>query len=63
MGPSKGAVSGGTVASMLLAMEQGVSDPIARKALNNPYALYPAELDPGVDGADQRGVKWDRPGC
>lgn len=59
MGPSKGAVSGGTVASMLLAMEQGVSDPIARKALNNPYALYPAELDPGVDGADQKGVKWD----
>lgn len=59
MGQSKGAVSGGTVASMLLAMEQGISDPIARKALNDPYALYPAELEPGKDGPDQRGVQWD----
>ena len=59
MGQSKGAVSGGTVASMLLAMEQGMSDPIARKALNDPYALYPAELEPGNDGPDQRGAQWD----
>ena len=59
MGQSKGAVSGGTVASMLLAMEQGISDPIARKALKDPYALYPAELEPGKDGPDQRGAQWD----
>ena len=59
MGKSKGAVSGGTVASMLLAVEQGVSDPVARKALNDPYGLYPAELNPGPDGPDQRGVRWD----
>ena len=59
MGQSKGAVSGGTVASMLLAMEQGISDPVARKALNDPYALYPSELEPGNDGADQRGAQWD----
>ena len=39
MGKSKGAVSGGTVASMLLAVEQAVSDPIARKVLNDPYGL------------------------
>ena len=59
MGQSKGAVSGGTVASMLLAMEQGINDPVARKALNDPYALYPAELEPGTDTADQRGAQWD----
>lgn len=59
MGKSKGAVSGGTVASMLLALEQGINDPVARKALNNPYGLYPSELNPGVDGPDQRGVRWD----
>ena len=59
MGQSKGAVSGGTVASMLLAVEQAVNDPIARKAMNDPYALYPAELEPGRDGPDQKGVQWD----
>ena len=59
MGKSKGAVSGGTVASMLLAVEQAVSDPIARKVLNDPYGLYPLELSPGSDGPDQRGVRWD----
>jgi short subunit dehydrogenase-like uncharacterized protein len=59
MGASKGAISGGTAASMMLAVEQGIKDPVARKALNDPYALYPADLQPGVDGADQRGVRWD----
>lgn len=59
MGKSKGAVSGGTVASMLLAVEQAVSDPIARKVLIDPYGLYPSELSPGSDGPDQRGVRWD----
>jgi short subunit dehydrogenase-like uncharacterized protein len=59
MGKSKGAVSGGTVASMLLAVEQAVSDPIARKVLNDPYGLYPSELSPGSDRSDQRGVRWD----
>ena len=59
MGKSKGAVSGGTVASMLLAVEQAVSDPIARKVLNDPYGLYPSDLSPGSDGPDQRGVRWD----
>ena len=59
MGKSKGAVSGGTVASMLLAFEQGISDPVARKVLNDPYGLYPAELNPGLDGPDQRGIRWD----
>jgi len=59
MGKSKGAVSGGTVASMLLAVEQGITDPVARKVLNDPYGLYPSELSPGPDGPDQRGVRWD----
>ena len=59
MGKSKGAVSGGTVASMLLAVEQGITDPVARKVLNDPYGLYPSELSPGADGPDQRGVRWD----
>ena len=59
MGKSKGAVSGGTVASMLLAVEQGVSDPVARNILNDPYGLYPSELNPGPDGPDQRGIRWD----
>lgn len=59
MGRQKGAVSGGTVASMMLAVEQGASDPVARKALQDPYSLYPPEIAPGLDGADQSGVRWD----
>ena len=43
MGKSKGAVSGGTVASMLLAVEQGITDPVVEKVLNDPYGLYPSE--------------------
>ena len=59
MGASDGAVSGGTAASMMLAAEQAIKDPVARRALSDPYALYPADLQPGVDGPDQRGVRWD----
>ena len=59
MGRQKGAVSGGTVASMMLAVEQGASDPMARKALQDPYSLYPPEIAPGLDGSDQSGVRWD----
>jgi short subunit dehydrogenase-like uncharacterized protein len=60
MGKSKGAVSGGTVASMLLAVEQAVSDPIARKVLNDPVrASTHRSLALAQDGPDQRGVRWD----
>ena len=55
----KGAVSGGTAATMVLAMDEGVRDPAVRRLLSNPYALDPERVERGPDGHDQRGVRWD----
>ena len=59
MGRYSGAVSGGTVASMMLVSEQIMKDEALRKRLMNPYALYPETLEPGLDQPDQMGVAWD----
>jgi len=59
MGRYSGAVSGGTVASMMLVTEQVSKDPAMRERLTNPYSLYPPGLPPGADQADQMGVAWD----
>ncbi len=59
MGKSKGAASGGTVASMMVAVEQASRDARIRKLLMDPYALYPAELAPGLDKPEQTGPRWD----
>jgi short subunit dehydrogenase-like uncharacterized protein len=56
----KGAFSGGTVASLLNALEEAARDPAARRALGHPYSLNPEGEQSGPDGSDQRGPAYDR---
>lgn len=58
-GKSKGGFSGGTVASMMLMMEQA-KDSKKRKILGNPYGLNPKDGFRGPDGSDQMGLKFDK---
>ena len=56
---SRGAASGGTIASILHMLEEAGQDPNVRKQVANPYALYPAGTPRGKDGADQRTAVFD----
>jgi short subunit dehydrogenase-like uncharacterized protein len=58
-GESKGAFSGGTVASILNVVDEATRDPKVRRILGDPYALDPGREARGPDGADQAGVRWD----
>ena len=58
VGPTRGGVSGGTVASMLNMMEQA-QDKKIRRMLVDPYTLYPKDLERGNEERDQTGVRWD----
>ena len=49
----KGSFSGGTVASMLNALEAAKHSPEDRRVMGNPYALNPAGGAVGPDGRDQ----------
>lgn len=49
----KGTFSGGTVASMLNALEAARRSPEDRRIMGNPYALNPAGERSGPDGSDQ----------
>jgi short subunit dehydrogenase-like uncharacterized protein len=49
----KGTFSGGTVASMLNALEVAKHSPEARRIMGHPYALNPAGQRKGPDGRDQ----------
>jgi short subunit dehydrogenase-like uncharacterized protein len=49
----KGTFSGGTVASMLNALDLAKSDAAERRVMGNPYALNPAGDSKGPDGRDQ----------
>ena len=55
----KGAFSGGTVASLLNALDEARSDPAARRALGHPYALNPEGEQTGPDGSDQHRPEYD----
>ncbi len=59
MGRAAGGVSGGTVASLMYVAEQASKDAHIRQTVMNPYALYPASIDPGEDTPDQTGIAWD----
>jgi len=59
IGRSKGAVSGGTIASLLHVLEEAGHDPSVKQALADPYSLYPQGLAKGQDGADQVGALYD----
>lgn len=59
MGQSNGGLSGGTIASILLLLEQTGDDLRIKKIVEDPYCLYPKELAPGLDSGDQLGIAWD----
>ena len=59
MGRAAGGVSGGTVASLMYVAEQASKDPVIKERIMDPYALYPAGLQKGLDGPDQAGIAWD----
>jgi short subunit dehydrogenase-like uncharacterized protein len=54
----KGGASGGTVASMMNILEEA-RDPAVRRALGDPYALYPEGAPRGPDRGDQTGPRRD----
>jgi len=55
----RGGASGGTIASLLNAIEEGRTDPAVRRILADPYGLNPGGERRGPDGHDQRGVGYD----
>jgi short subunit dehydrogenase-like uncharacterized protein len=55
----KGTFSGGTVASMLNAMDAARTNPDDRRVMGNPYGLNPAGDATGPDGRDQSGPSRD----
>ncbi|MDG1943677.1 MAG: saccharopine dehydrogenase NADP-binding domain-containing protein [Halioglobus sp.] len=59
VGRNRGSASGGTIASILNMMEEAKRDPSIRRQVANPYALYPAGIPAGKDGADQMGAVFD----
>ena len=60
VGRTRGAASGGTIASMLNMMEEAGKDPSIRKLVADPYVLYPTGIAAGTDGADQMGTRYDK---
>jgi short subunit dehydrogenase-like uncharacterized protein len=57
-GESRGGASGGTIASMLLLMEEAGKDRAVRRLLADPYALVPGTRGP--DRGEQMNVRFDR---
>ena len=54
----KGGASGGTIASMMNALEEGRRDRDIAKTLVDPYSLNPAGERSGPDGRDQSGIEY-----
>lgn len=55
----KGAFSGGTVASLLNALDEARADRDTRRIMGNPYGLNPKGEQRGPDGPDQSRPQWD----
>jgi short subunit dehydrogenase-like uncharacterized protein len=55
----KGGASGGTIASMLNAIEHAREDPAIARILTEPYALNPEGRRKGPDGRDQEKIEFD----
>ncbi|WP_439102193.1 saccharopine dehydrogenase family protein [Congregibacter sp.] len=53
VGKTRGAASGGTVASLMGVMEDAGRDPALRQLLKNKYCLYPTGENPGPKVRDQ----------
>ena len=54
----KGGASGGTIDSMLNAVEQARKNRKIARVLGDPYALNPQDERHGPDGRDQRGIRY-----
>jgi len=60
VGPLKGGMSGGTVATMLSVLEEAGRDPQQRRLMGDPYALIPdREKDRGPDRGDQMTARFE----
>ena len=59
-GESKGAASGGTIASMLNVLEEVEKDRSLRKVVGHPYSLNPEDERDGPDRRDQTGIVFDK---
>ncbi len=59
-GESKGAMSGGTIASMFNLVDEARRDRAVRRVLADPYALNPEGERNGPDGPDPMGVRFDK---
>ena len=59
VGKFKGGASGGTIASMMVMMEQMSKDPKIREELENPYSLNPEGEQSGLDGLDDNRAIFD----
>lgn len=55
----RGGASGGTIASMFQALEEGREDPSIRRLMADPYALDPADTPRGPKVPDQTGPRYD----
>ena len=58
IGPTKGGVSGGTIASMIGMLDQA-KNKNHRRVMGNPYALNPKDGVRGLDGSDLRRALFD----
>ncbi|NND66777.1 MAG: saccharopine dehydrogenase [Halioglobus sp.] len=56
---SRGGASGGTIASMMVMMEEARKDPSLMQRMADPYVLCPPDARNGPDGPDQRGPVYD----
>jgi len=59
VGGFSGGASGGTVASMLVMMEEAERDPQVMHAMNDPYALNPKGERVGPDEPERQRPAWD----
>jgi short subunit dehydrogenase-like uncharacterized protein len=59
-GEMKGGPSGGTIATIMNAVDEATTNPRVRRIAANPYALDPGHQGRGPDGADQMGVRFDK---
>jgi short subunit dehydrogenase-like uncharacterized protein len=56
----RGGASGGTVHSMLQAVDEAAKDPSVRRVMGNPYGLNPDPKERGPDGRDAVKVSFSR---
>ncbi len=59
VGGSRGGASGGTIASMMVMMEEARKDPSLMQRMADPYVLCPPDARSGPDKPDQRGPVYD----